>query len=96
MIGNAWARCKGCGAQRQIAGDVAGRPFLSFVFACLDFAELTSSGWTRDAGAWWCRYCTRRRNLMRGVQGGKKAAIDVAPAPASNVTDPPPPSGDKM
>lgn len=96
MIGTAWARCQGCKAQRQIAGDVPGRPVLSFVFTLLDCAELIGAGWTRDAGAWWCRYCTRRRNLMRGVRGGKKAVVDVATAETSNVTDPPPPSGDKM
>lgn len=95
MIGTSWASCKGCRAQRQIAGDVPGRPFLSFFFVLIDCAELFGAGWTRDAGAWWCRHCTRRRNLMRPILGGKRP-LDVAPARASNVTDPAPPSGEKM
>ncbi len=110
VIGTAWARCGGCKAQRQIAGDVPGRPGLSMLFAALDALELLGAGWTRDRGVWWCRYCTRRRNLMRAARGGgqrspggaslevvgKKPGADVEPPEVSNVTDPSPPSGTKM
>lgn len=77
--------CK-CSRRRTIAGELAGRPFLSFIFACLDFAELSGAGWSFHAGAWCCVYCTRRRNLMRGIEGGL----------SSNVTEPPPPTEEKM
>lgn len=92
----AWARCKGCRVQRQIAGELRGRPILSFLFNVLDFVELSRNGWTYDGGAWWCRYCTRRRNLMRSVPRGKKPIVDVEAPASSNVTDPSPPSGEKM
>jgi hypothetical protein len=76
--------CK-CGARRTIAGDIVGRPFLSFLFALFDYAEMTAKGWTYSAGRWWCLHCTRRRNLLHSVKGDA----------ASNVTAPPPPTGDK-
>lgn len=77
--------CK-CGAREPAAGDVPGRPVLSFFFALLDLCSLTGRGWSYHRSAWWCVHCTRRRNLMKGFEGGL----------SSNVTDAPPPTEEKM
>ncbi len=66
-------RCK-CGAQRDVADEVRGRPFLSFLFVLLDYADLTIGGWSRADGRWWCVYCTRRRNLLHVVPAAKNKA----------------------
>jgi hypothetical protein len=88
-------RCK-CGAERAVAGELAGRPVLSLLFVILDVAELTGSGWSRHGGRWRCVYCTRRANLFRGMAGGGSTRKTTPPAVPCNVTDPPPPTGNEM
>lgn len=83
--------CK-CGKRRDVAGEVRGRPLISFLFVLLDCIELTGAGWSYADGRWWCRYCARRRNLLHAVPQPKTSPIREA----CNVTDPSPPSGEKM
>lgn len=76
-------RCK-CGAVVEVAPTDQGT-LINLCFTILNVLELQRQEFTFEEGSWWCRYCIRRRRLIR-----------VVPNPKRNVTEPPPPTGEKM
>lgn len=77
--------CAGCGVRHLVARteDVQ-RFWLRAAFTFLNYLELTKEGWSSDGGKWWCKFCTRRRRLIRAL-----------PPLRCNVTDAPSPTDEK-
>lgn len=76
--------CAGCGVRYKLARTDDVRAWLSAVFTFLNTIELTKAGWTYEGRRWWCKFCTRRRRLIRAL-----------PPLKSNVTDAPSPTEEK-
>lgn len=73
-----------CGARVTVSRTDDVPVWLVAFFTILNVGELTRAGFTKDEGVWRCRYCTRRRRLIRAL-----------PPLRSDVTDAPPPTDEK-